>query len=628
VQKKIQLHFILKVWFALFACIFFSSANAATPPPKVHHLAPAHWYVGFKDPTLEILIHAENIDLYDMQMEEAEGVQFLGKTNSGNRHIAYLNLQISPDAKPVNLIFVCKPSIFRPRYAKAFKFVYELRARTPVLRSSLNENDILYRVILDRFSNGDENNDNHHPGSRTSVDRNDPEARHGGDLKGFHSHLDYIKSLGITAVWFTPVQENNHPEKSYLGFSISDHFNVDPRLGNNDQFQKLTAECRKKNLKSIMDINPNDFSMNHWLYSSFDTGWFNQWDTFIHPDFTSYSINDPYYSPGDRMRAITGWIDINSPDVNQENAHMQKYLDQVYIWWLEYSGISGYCINRVSLFSDTYLAHLSKILEEEFPGVSIITDTKTNSIAAQASMVKNNITGFENNRLQSIPDYYLHYVFRNMMSKDLHLTYSVSSLYTALSDDILYDNPSLNLTFLDNSLEKRVVDQCGNDVNRWKMVYAYLFTLRGIPVIYYGSEIMLSSDLPGSMPAQSDFPGGWKSDSKNKFLLTGRSKEEQIGYDYLTKLMKIRLANPILTNGKMMQYPVEKGIYVFFRYDEKNSIMVITNTEKENQSVTFSRFQERLGGYSTAVNLLDNSEVELNSSMEIAGGSFLILKLR
>jgi glycosidase len=591
-------------------------------------MAPVHWYVGFADSSLEIILNAENIDLYEITMEAAPGITFVGKTNSGNRHIAYLNLFISPGAKPVNLLFTAKPINRRPRYVKQFKFFYELRARNNWSHITLNEKDILYRIIVDRFSNGDEGNDNVNLHHKIRTDRNDPAARHGGDLKGILNHTEYLKNLGITTVWINPIQENDHANNSQLGYSVSNHYSVDPRLGNNDVFQKLCADLRKKNLKSIMDINPNDFSTNHWLYQNFDTGWFNNWDTILHPDFTSYSINDPYYSPGERMRAVSSWVDRFSPDVNQDNAHMKKYLDQVYLWWLEYSGISGYCINRVALFSHEYLEHLMQRIKQEFPNASVITDTKTNSVAAQASMVKNNIVGFEGNLLASIPDYHLHRVYRDLLSPEKNLTSAVSALYMALSDDILYQKPAMHLSFLDNSLEKRAIDHSENDIARWKLACALMFTLRGIPAVYYGTEILLSSNYSGPQPAQIDFPGGWRSDDKNKFQASGRSTTEQDAYDYLLKLIACRNANPVLTNGKMMQYPVEKGIYVYFRYDEKNSFMVITNSNKTAQIVDLTRFNERTRGYVFMTEVTAKTNPSVTDPLEVPAGQTLIFQLR
>lgn len=618
---------VSKYWILGMLISLFGIAKSETPPARLYQMAPTHWYVGFSDSLLEIIIHAENIDLYEIEMEPYEGVTFAGKANSGNRHIAYLQLYIAPNCKAGNLSFKATPLHRRPRYVKPFAFDYELKNRNTAKATQLEPKDVLYRIIVDRFSNGDEGNDQANMRNRATVNRKDPLSRHGGDIKGIINHLDYLKALGINTLWFSPMQENDHPNGGHLGYNISNHYKIDPRFGSNESFLKMMADLRKKSVKAIMDINPNDFSSGHWLYQNFDTGWFNTWDTFLHPDFISYSINDPYYSPGERMRTEKSWLDPNSPDVNQDNAHMSRYLNQMYLWWMEYAGFSGYCINHVSLFDHAYLSQLIALLQKEFPNITIITDTKTGSVAAQASMVRNNINGYEGNNLKSIPDYHVHKTFRNILDPNKDLTTSLNSLYTALGDDILYQSPELNLTFIDNSLETRAFEYSGNDLARWKMAYAIFLTMRGIPAIYYGSEILLSSNAGGPLPAQTDFPGGWKSDPMNKFVPAGRTAEEQNAYDYLHRLIELRTNNPVLSNGQLMQYPLENGIYVYFRYNEKNTVMVVTNANPTELNLDFSRFSERLKSVSSYTDVINKSTGFISDGLTVPPLTTLILKL-
>jgi neopullulanase len=600
---------------------------AAQLPPQVYHLAPTHWYTGFSDTTLEIIINAENIDLNDLEMANYPGVIFLGKTNSGNRHIAYLSLIISLQAKPGLLEFRAKPTVRRMRYVKPFKFTFELKVRNHRATLPINQTDIIYRLIVDRYCNGAEGNDNKSIRFKPKVDRADPDARHGGDFYGIKDHIDYLKNLGISTVWFNPVQTSDHPELSFTGFSVSDHFKTDPRLGSLEDFQALISELNKKGLKTMMDINPNDLSSTHWLYQNFDTGWFNSWDTLIHPDFTSYSINDPYYSPDERLRSTISWINLNAPDINHNNPHMAKYLDQFYLWWIENTGLSGYCINRVAFFTNEYLDHIINTIRREFPNFEITTDTKTNSVAAQASMVKNNIKGFESNLLESIPDYHVHKVFRELLDPTENLTETISKLYMALSDDILYEKPELNLSFIDNSIALRSFEQAKLNIARWKLTTAILFTLRGIPVLYYGTEILMKSGLEGNLPAATDFPGGWKGDKQNKFTNKGRTVAEDDAFNYIQRLIQFRNANPVLASGNMMQYPVEKGIYVFFRYNQGNAVMVVVNTNETDYEVDFKRFQERLKGFTSYSDIIGKTSGYLSDNLVIPPAQCLILKM-
>ncbi len=614
----------------LLATTFSSKAMARllTPPQHVYQLAPAHWYTGFKDSLLEIIIYAENIDLYDVVMEPYEGISCMGKVNSGNRHIAYLQLVISPQTKAGNILFTAKPYQRRVRYAKPFKFEYELRERSKTLPAAPDARDVAYRVIIDRFANGDEGNDNTNSGFyRSEVNRADPMARHGGDIKGLTSKLDYIKSLGISTVWYTGVQGSDHPEQSFTGLSISNHYKVDPRLGNIEQLLKLSSEMHKKGLKSIMDINPNNISAGHWMYINFDTGWFNSWDTFIAPEFSAYSINDPYFSSSDRMRMRTAWFDVNSPDLNHQNPHIRKYLNQMYKWWIEYAGLNGYCVNRVAFCDPDYLRELYDYLKRDFPGLAFFTDTKTGSVAAQASLVQNNIKGFENNYLQSIPDYHLHHHFRELLEPNNPLRHTLDGYYTALSDDILYQKPENNIIFLENSLDVRAFESAGLDLNRWKLAHTLFLTTRGIPAIYYGSEVLMTSNTESKMPAQTDFPGGWKSDKKDKFTPQGRNAQEQMAWDYLRRIITFRNANPVLTTGDFMQYPVEKGIYVYFRYNDKNSIMVIANSNANAVTMDLKRFYERLIGITSYSDILNKNTGFVSDPITVPAEQALILKL-
>lgn len=597
-------------------------------PPNVYHMAPAHWYTGFKDTLLEIIIHAENIDLSEISMEEYEGVRFLEKSNSGNRHIAYITLNIQPNAKPGILQFQAKPTVRRMRYVRPFKFSYELKGRSNNQLKSINQKDILYRVIVDRFCNGDEGNDNGGVKYKTKVNRSEALERHGGDLKGLAGKAEYFTSLGVSAIWFTAVQESDHPEMSFTGLSTSDHFMVDSRLGSMDMLIRMIQDFRSKGLKTMMDINPNDISTSHWMYQNFDTGWFNAWDTLIHPDFTSYSIKDPYYSPGERLRALNSWFDRNSPDLNHRNAHIRRYLDQAYLWWIEKTGISGICVNRVAFFSSWYLEHLIGYIKNEYPDILITTDTKTNSAAAQASMVKNYIRGFETNGLESIPDYHVHRALRDILDRDIDLQEAVSALYMAMSDDILYLNPAMNLTFIDNSLEVRASQHAGGDMERWQLATVLLLTLRGIPVIYYGTEVMLRSENPEVNPAMVDFPGGWKGDKLNLFGEKDRGRPDvKYAYQMLQRLITFRSANSVLTHGEMMQYPVEKGIYVFFRYDKKNSVLIICNTNREAVTVDFGRFAERTSGFNSWTDILNKNTGFLSDPLELPPQMSTVLKL-
>lgn len=605
---------------------------AGSPPAKLYHMAPSHWYIGYADPELEIILHAENVSMIELQMEAYDGVEFVGKVNTINRHVCYLQLKIAAGAKPGFLKFYSRAQVQVRglRYIRPFTFQYELKARSAQNRNKigLNSSDLLYRLNVDRFANGNPKNDQAAVKMAARVDRNDPAARHGGDLAGVASHLPYLRSLGMTALWLNPVFSAEQPSRSYTGEGVTDHYVVDPRLGGNAEYLKLSTEAHKAGFKLIMEIQPNHFGSFHWMYENFDTGWFNRWDSFTPINYGVNPAYDPYAAASERELNLKGWTDASLPDLNQHDPHMQRYLDQVYLFWVEYAGLDGYSIAGWPYADPGYMQHLLAILQLEYPGLGYVGLIQSDDPSAQAAFVRNQVQGFGENMLPGLSDYALGHAISEGLNENFGTGTGLERIYRCLAEDFLYQDPGKNCILLDGPGLDRTYTHLGQDLNKWKMGMALLMTLRGIPGIYYGTEILKQGNaVAGEDLVNSDFPGGWKADKQNKFEMAGRNNEEKMAWDHLATLANYRRVNTVLQSGQTMHYAPREGVYVYFRYNSEKTVIVICNQSGTQATVDLERFSERIAGYSQARNILNNQVGDLGKSFNIRPMTVEVLEL-
>ena len=610
-----------------------SLLGSILPPKKnIYHFAPPSWCIGYSNTHLEIILHAENISLYNIVLNPYLGVTLDTIIQSANRHVCYLQLDIKQNTLAGILEFGITPKEKRSKAQSAFTLKYELKnRRAKALQApGLTPNDVTYLIFPDRFCNGENDNDNADVQFRVKTDRGGLKSRHGGDIAGVKSKLDYLKELGISALWLNPVQTNDQPDESFHGYAITDNYEIDPRFGSNKEYFDLTLEMRKRNLKMIMDIIPNHVGDKHWMNQYYDTGWFNYKDTYVQTNFRAPTFADPYAAPSEKALNTNGWFVATMPDYNQRNIHIANYLDQLYLWWIEAANLSGYRIDTYPYPDQAYMNHLMELLLEEYPALTIYGEAWVQHTTTQATFVKNNIKGFEANRLPGVTDFSMCWAFQEACSKPFGWTEGLNRVYITQSEDFLYQDPAKNCTFLDNHDISRFYSVANEDFDAWKRGIALLLTTRGLPCIYYGTEILMTGKTEKSDAyVRFDFPGGWNGDPVNKFTPKGRTAKENEAWKWMQTLNKARLSMPALGNGKTMQFTGINGIYTYFRYNANQNVMVVLSQSDAAQDIDLARFLEMTRGYTKMRNIHTGETTAIGKKLKVAAkGSYVFELLR
>jgi glycosidase len=350
---------------------------------------------------------------------------------------------------------------------------------------------------------------------------------------------------------------------------------------------------RKRNMKLVMDIIPNHVGNNHWMYQNYDTGWFNFRDSFVQTNFRANTVMDPYSSIQDRSQNVDGAFVRTMPDFNQKNEHIKRFLDQLYLWWIEFGGLSGYRIDTYPYPDQDYMNHLCEMLLKYYPKLVIYGETWVEQTATQVAFTKNNIKGFEKNQLPGVTDFVLCWAMQKAGYEKYGWLEGLNRVYQTLGEDYLYQDPNKNLTFLDNHDLSRVYSVLNEDFNAWKRSQNLLFTLRGMPSLYYGTEILMKGKTsPSDAYVRFDFPGGWKSDSINKFKPQGRTAQEQQAFLHIQKLAKFRAQNPVFLNGKMVHFAGKDETYSYFRYTENQAVFCIYSQSDKSLTIDLTRYEE------------------------------------
>jgi glycosidase len=584
-----------------------SAYNRVMPPRKnVYHIAPPHWYVGFQNPNLEIILHAENIQQFKISLAPYPGVFMDTVKPSANNDVCYIHLNIQPNTAAGILTFNIEPKEKRSKALSSYALNYELKAKRIKEQQApgLTPNDVTYLIFPDRFCNGENDNDNENMQYRVKVDRGGLKSRHGGDLAGVKSKLDYLKELGVTALWLNPVQTNDQPEESFHGYAITDNYEIDPRFGSNKEYIELCGEMKRKGLKMVMDIIPNHVGDKHWMNQYFDTGWFNYKDTYVQTNFRAPTVADPHAAPSERALNVDGWFVPTMPDYNQKNPHIATYLDQLYLWWIEVANISGYRIDTYPYPDQNYMNHLMDVLLSEYPYLTIFGETWVNHTTTQATFVKNNIKGFEKNKLPGVTDFSMCWAFQEACSKPFGWTEGLNRVYITQSEDFLYQDPYKNCTFLDNHDISRFYSIANEDIDAWKRGITLLLTTRGLPCIYYGTEILMTGKTEKSDAyVRFDFPGGWPGDPVNKFTPKGRTSKENEAWKWMQTLNKARVSYPALGIGETTQYSGINGVYTYFRHTNNQRMMIVLSQAETTTDIAMSRFAEMTQGYTKLKNI-------------------------
>ena len=563
---------------------------------------PTHWWVGMKNTALQLMLHGKDIGSASFSINYP-GVVVKKVFKAENPNYVFIDLVVSASAKPGT----AKIQMTGNGPTKSVDFLLKTRraGKGSSYAQGVTSKDFMYLIMPDRFSNGDETNDRIAGMRDQSLRRDTVFNRHGGDLKGIQQKLDYLGSLGVTTLWLNPVIENDMPNRTEHGYAFTNHYKIDERLGGDAAYKELVNAAHQKGLKIIQDAVYNHVGLYHLTVADQPMkDWLHQWQDYTNTSYKDQVLFDPYASNKDRKIMTDGWFTTQMPDLNQNNPYVANFLIQHALFTVEEFGIDGWRIDTYAYNDLNFMNRCNKALEVEYPKLTIFGETWVHGVINQSYFVQNIYNAPFKSNLQAATDFQTLWGITDAMTKDFGWNDGVNKLYTTLAQDFVYKDAMRNVIFLDNHDITRFYSAVGEDAEKYKASINWLLTCRGIPQFYYGGEIaMTGTTSPNDGYVRKDFMGGWPGDSTNKFTSSGRTGKENEIWNHISKLANYRKTSSAITTGKMMQFVPEDGLYVYFRYDAKQTIMVVMNTGKEKKTVAVKRFAERTNGFSSFKNI-------------------------
>lgn len=624
-------------------CLWLIFNQSYAQSPTIQRVDPTNWWVGMKNPNLQLMLYGKDIKGSKVAINYA-GVNIRQVYEVENPNYLFVDLYISPDTKAgqFNIELSKSISVKTGKNTSSEQIVktnktYELKTRDQKPQE-INSKDLIYLILPDRFSNGDPSNDKFADMADPESDRKNPFLRHGGDLQGITNHLDYLKDLGVTTIWLNPIIENNQPQtneggamrSAYHGYGFTDHYNVDRRLGGNSAYKKMIDAAHSKGIKVMQDAVYNHVGINHWIIKDLPMkNWLTQWDTYTN---TSYR-DEPVVGRANGSKADfdiqqKGWFMPFLPDLNHANPFVAQYLIQHALWTVEYFGVDGWRIDTYQYNDLDFMNRCNAALLEEYPNMFITGENSVHNIISQAYFTRNNFYNDFKSNLPSPNDFVLFHAIKGALTEGFDWGKGFNKLYSTLASDLVYENPSLNMTFLDNHDEHRFFSVIGEDMNKFKLGVGFLLTTRGVPQIYYGTEILMKNfKNPSDAEVRQDFPGGWSDDAKNKFEAANRTAQENEAFDFVKKLANYRKNSTALQTGKLTQYMPQNGIYVYLRHTEKESVMVIMSQNEKEQTLDGQRFNESLMGFSKGKNVLNETMISNLKKITVPAMSIQVIEL-
>jgi len=613
---------------SLLACVFSICIQWSIAQINVY---PSHWWTGMKHSSIQLMIHS-NENLSPRLTAKSSSISIKKIFQPENKHYLFVDIEILSSAKP---------GIYPLIFSDGRTLQYELKPRVKdvSMHQGVRSEDLIYLIMPDRFVNGDPTNDAFKDLRDTLSDRKNPFARHGGDLAGVASKLDYLKDLGVTSIWMTPVMENDMPimkesiwmMSGYHGYWITSHYKVDKRFGGNEAYKSLVQAAHQKGLKVLQDAVYNHIGNHH--HTVLDppmNDWLNQWPVYTGPDHREEVFFDPYATALEKNRMIGGWFVPHLPDLNLSNTYVAKYMIQQNIWSTEEFGIDGWRVDTYKYCDEQFLNDINAALLREYPKLTVFGEAWTNTVAGSAYFTQNNMNTAFKHQIKGVTDFPLQGAIMDLLNQPFGWNEGVMKVYTTLSQDFLYKDPFTNCIFLDNHDMNRFFSMAGESMNKYKIGLGLLLTTRGIPQVYYGTEILMKNFKdPNDAAVRLDFPGGWKSDNTDKFSASGRSEKEQEAFDFFKSLAQFRKGSPALTKGKLIQFIPKNGVYVYFRVSDKQKIMCVVNTSNKEENIQMSAFSEMISQNKVLLDILNKKTITINqNSIAIPPVSFHVFELK
>ena len=608
-------------------CIFFLavfiSPIKSSETYHINHLEPPFWWVGMADNKLQLMVHGKNISDLEPEIFHT-GIEINQVHRLSNPNYLFIDLFLSEEAMPGEFDI-----IFNEEGQPKTKYNYTLLKREPDSdgRQGFSPADVIYLITPDRYANGDPGNDSSSQ-LKEKQNRLKKNGRHGGDIQGIIDHLDYISDMGFTQIWLNPVLENDQHTYSYHGYSTTDYYNIDARFGNNELYKVLSKEAKKRGIGLVMDLILNHIGSEHWWMKDLPTiDWINNDGKFVRSNHIHESVHDPHLVESQRDLFTSGWFVETMPDLNQNYTFLANYLIQNSIWWIEYADLSGFRIDTYPYIDKNFLSIWSKRISTEYPRFNFVGEEWSSNPTMVSYWQKgSNRYDDYDSYIPSMMDFPLQEALVNGLLGSEDWNSGIVDIYRVISNDFQYGDPHNLVVFAGNHDMKRIYSQLNEQMDLYKMAMTIINTVRGIPQIYYGTEIAMSST--GDHGAlRKDFPGGWPGDKVNAF--TGRSlnKKELEAQNFIRKLLNWRKENIAITMGNMIHYPVKNGIYVYFRSYNEALVMVIINNNKRSKRIDPNRFNEVIAEKKQGISILDNKVYDLTTKINLPGKGALILEV-
>lgn len=587
---------------------------------------PTNWWIGMKWNKVQLLLRSTNSDIKNDKVSvNYPGINLLKVYQFQNPHYLAVDVAINPNAKPGIVNFHVGDTHIQ------WPLANKRTGNGTQYAKGITSSDLIYLIMPDRFSNDNTANDRIAGMRDQSLNRDTVFNRHGGDLQGVQNHLDYLYDLGVTAIWLNPVIENDMPERTEHGYAFTDHYKIDPRIGGATAYKSLVDVAHTKGMKIIQDAVYNHVGTEHILFTDQpDSSWFHRWPSFTQTNYKDQAIFDPHGSQIDKKIMQDGWFVTAMPDWDQSNAFVQNFLIQHALWTVGEFGIDGWRIDTYAYNDLKFMNRCNQAFYDEYPAITIFGETWVHGVINQSYFCQNNYDIPFKSNLQATTDFQnLFYGIQPALTQPFGWTDGVNKLYTTLAQDFVYKDPMREVIFLDNHDLPRFYSVLNADTAKYKTAFAWLLTCRGIPEMYYGSEILMEGmTSPNDGYVRKDFPGGWSGDRYNKFTTVGRTGKENAIFNYIKTLANFRKRSSAITKGKLMQYYPIDGVYVYFRYDNAQTVMCAMNTNDKAATIGLSIYAERLNGFHVGSDVVNGKEVTLGDSLHLQPMSNLVLELK
>lgn len=590
----------------------------------IERAEPPFWWIEMQNTELQVMLHGENIALLKPVINYS-GVSIKRTVTVESTNYQFIYLEIGKDTKPGNFTI----NLENAESEVVCNYNYELLKRQDgyAQRKGYNNSDVMYLITPDRFVNGNPDNDAVE-GMLELPDRENKWGRHGGDIEGITNSLEYLDEMGFTSIWLNPILENNQKEFSYHGYSTTDYYKVDPRFGSNEDYKNLSKQANKKGIKLIMDMILNHCGSGHWWMNDLPSSdWLNNPTRYFKTNHRRTTLRDPYASSYDLEHFTDGWFVPTMPDLNQRNPLVADYLIQNTIWWIEYLNLAGIRMDTYSYSDKDFMSDWTCSVMNEYPNFNICGEewSLNPAVLAYWQKGKGNPDGYTS-CLPGLLDFPLQNALLKALTEEESRNTGMINLYDMLSNDFLYADPFKHVIIPDNHDMSRIYSQLNEDYELFKLAMVYFATMRGTPQFYYGTEILMSNagdDSHGNI--RSDFPGGWKGDKVNAFTGEGLTSKQKEAQDFVKKLLNWRKTAPAIHTGKLMHFVPKDGVYVYFRYNADQKIMVVINKTDKDKQVDLSQFSEMNVSGTVARDIITEDMYYLNDVLNIKARQPLIL---